>query len=39
MRLITDLYTPDAPQLFDTPLEFSKNYDAVVFVRTVTATR
>ena len=39
MRLITDLYTPDAPQLFDTPLEFPKNYDAIVFVRTVTATR
>ena len=39
MRLITDLYTPDAPQLFDTPLEFPKNYDAIVFLRTVTATR
>ena len=39
MRLITDLYTPDAPQLFDTPVEFPKNYDAIVFLRTVTATR
>ena len=39
MRLITDLYTPDAPQLFDTPLEFPKNYDAIVFLRTVTAGR
>jgi erythromycin esterase-like protein len=39
MRLITDLYTPDAPQLFDVPVELPKNYDGVVFVRTVTASR
>lgn len=39
MRLISNLYTPDAPQLFDTPIEFPRNYDAVVFVRTVTAAR
>lgn len=39
MRLISNLYTPDAPQLFDTPIEFPRNYDAIVFVRTVTAQR
>ena len=39
MRLITELYTPQAPQLFVTPIELPKNYDAVVFVRTVAATR
>jgi erythromycin esterase-like protein len=39
MRLISDLYTPDAPQLFDTPIEFPANYDGVIFVRTVTASR
>jgi erythromycin esterase-like protein len=39
MRLITDLYTPDAPQLFDIPVEFPKNYDGVVFIRTAKASR
>jgi erythromycin esterase len=38
-RLITEVYAPEAPQLFLTPLEFPKYYDAVVFVRHVSATR
>lgn len=38
MRLISGLYTPDAPQLFDTPISFPENYDGVIFVRTVTAS-
>lgn len=39
MRIITDLYSAEAPQLFDTPIAFPTNYDAVMFVRRVTATR
>ena len=35
MRLISDLYTPLAPTAFETTLEFPKNYDAIVFARTV----
>lgn len=35
MRLITDIYTPLAPNAFETSLEFPKNYDAIVFARTV----
>ncbi|MGH7622834.1 MAG: erythromycin esterase family protein, partial [Gemmatimonadaceae bacterium] len=38
MRLISGLYTPDAPQLFDTPIAFPENYDGVIFIRTVTAS-
>jgi erythromycin esterase len=38
-RLISDLYTPTAPQLFQTPLEFPKFFDALVFVRNATAQR
>ena len=39
MRLITELYAPTAPQLFETTLDFPKNFDAVVFVNRVTASR
>jgi erythromycin esterase len=39
MRLITELYTPTAPEAFETPIEFPKFFDAVVFVRHVTAAR
>jgi len=35
MRLISDLYTPLAPTAFETSVEFPKNYDAIVFARTV----
>jgi erythromycin esterase-like protein len=35
MRLITELYTPLAPTAFETSVEFPKNYDAVVFARSV----
>ena len=35
MRLITDIYTPLAPNAFETSVEFPKNYDAIVFARTV----
>ncbi len=38
MRLISGLYTPDVPQLFDTPIEFPQNYDGVIFIRTVSAS-
>jgi erythromycin esterase len=35
MRLITETYAPQAPQLFDTPIELPKYYDLVLFVATV----
>ena len=35
MRLISDIYTPLAPTAFETTVEFPKNYDAIVFARTV----
>jgi erythromycin esterase-like protein len=35
MRLISDLYTPLAPTAFETSVEFPKNYDAIVFARSV----
>jgi len=35
MRLISDLYNPLAPTVFETTVEFPKNYDAIVFARTV----
>lgn len=35
MRLITEVYTPLAPTAFETSVEFPKNYDAIVFARTV----
>jgi erythromycin esterase-like protein len=35
MRLISELYTPLAPTAFETSVEFPKNYDAIVFARTV----
>ena len=35
MRLITDIYTPLAPNAFETSVEFPQNYDAIVFARTV----
>jgi erythromycin esterase len=38
-RLITEVYAPEAPQAYQTPLEFPKFFDAVVFVRHVTAAR
>lgn len=35
-RLITEVYAPEAPEAYLTPLEFPKFFDAVVFVRHVT---
>jgi erythromycin esterase len=35
-RLISDVYAPEVPELFLTPLEFPKYFDAVVFVKHVT---
>jgi erythromycin esterase-like protein len=36
VRLISDVYAPELPELFLTPLEFPKFFDAVVFVKHVT---
>lgn len=38
-RLVTEVYVPAAPQLFQTPLQFPKYFDGVLFIRQVTATR
>jgi len=35
-RLVTDLYSPVAPELFLTPVELPKFFDAMVFVHHVT---
>jgi erythromycin esterase len=35
-RLVIDTYAPEIPELFMTPLEFPKFFDAVVFVKHVT---
>ena len=39
MRLITELYSPLIANAFETPIAFPTNYDAVVFVKTVTPAR
>ena len=39
MRLVSDLYSPLIPNAFETPITFPANYDAVVFVKTVTPAR
>jgi erythromycin esterase-like protein len=39
MRLITEVYSAAAPDLFETPIEFPKFFDAVVFVQRVSPTR
>jgi erythromycin esterase len=38
-RLVTDLYIPDAPELTETPVELPAFFDALVYVRHVTAAR
>ncbi|MEP6491978.1 MAG: erythromycin esterase family protein [bacterium] len=38
-RLITEIYAPQAPELFLTPLELPKFFDVVLFVRHVTPAR
>ena len=38
-RLVTDLYVPEAPELTETPVELPTFFDALVFVRHVTAAR
>ena len=35
-RFVIDVYAPEVPELFMTPLEFPKFFDAVVFVKHVT---
>jgi erythromycin esterase len=39
MRLVTELYAPEAPDAFQTPIELPTNYDAVLFIKHVTAAR
>jgi erythromycin esterase-like protein len=39
MRLVTEVYSPTAPQAFQTPIEFPANLDAVVFVKHVSPAR
>jgi erythromycin esterase len=39
MRLITELYAPRAPEAFQTPIEFPKFFDAVVFAKHVTPAK
>jgi erythromycin esterase-like protein len=39
MRLITEVYSAQAPEAFQTPVEFPKFFDAVVFVNHVTAAK
>jgi erythromycin esterase-like protein len=38
-RLVTDLYVPEAPELTETPVELPAFFDALVYVRHVTAAR
>ena len=39
MRVISGLYSPAAPEVFQTPMEFPKYFDAVVFVEHTTASK
>ena len=39
MRLISELYSPLVPNAFETSVAFPTNYDAVVFVKTVSPAR
>jgi erythromycin esterase-like protein len=39
MRLVTEQYSTLSPENFQTPLEFPKNFDAIVFVKTVSPPR
>ena len=39
MRLITEIYAAGAPEAFQTPVEFPKFFDAVVFAKHVTAAK
>ena len=39
MRLITEQYSALSPENFQTSLEFPKNFDAIVFVKTVSPAR
>jgi erythromycin esterase-like protein len=39
MRFITESYSALSPENFQTPIEFPKNFDAIVFVKTVTPPR
>jgi erythromycin esterase len=39
MRLITEAYSTVAPELTQTPVEFPKFFDAVVYIKTVTPSR
>jgi erythromycin esterase len=39
MRVISDVYSAAAPELFQTSIEFPKNFDAVVFVNRTTPAK
>lgn len=39
IRLISDVYVPQLAESFETPIELPKDYDAILFVRTVTPAR
>jgi len=39
MRLITEQYSTLSPELFQTPVEFPKFFDAVIYIKTVTPSR
>lgn len=39
IRLISDVYVPQIPDSFETPIELPKNYDAILFVQNVTPAR
>jgi len=39
MRLVTELYIAGAPESTETPVEFPKFFDAVVFVKHVTPAK
>ncbi|HVX38131.1 MAG TPA: erythromycin esterase family protein [Gemmatimonadaceae bacterium] len=39
IRLISDVYVPQLPDSFETPIELPKSYDAILFVKDVTPAR
>lgn len=39
IRLISDIYVPQVPDSFETPIELPKSYDAILFVQNVTPAR
>jgi erythromycin esterase-like protein len=39
LRVVTEVYAANAPELFQSPMEFPKYFDAVVFVNRTTAAK